>query len=106
VRPRVSNTSAALFLTARGARYRGDSLSAAFAHYRDLAGLSPDLTLHCLRHTFATKLHELGYELPYISHLLGHSSEAITVLYDHLDFDYLRRRVLLHNQQVTRICRN
>ncbi len=105
VRPQVAHACEALFLTPTGTRYRGDHLSALFSKYRDAARLSTDLTLHCLRHTFATKLHEYGYELPVISHLLGHASDATTIIYDHLDADNLKLRVLLHNRQLRQVHR-
>jgi len=38
----------------------------------------PDITVHGLRHTHATKLGELGYGLERASHRLGHSNTKIT----------------------------
>jgi integrase len=59
------------------------TISSAFArHVRD-AGL-PRLTLHGLRHTFATLGLEAGVDTVYVSELLGHASPAITMqVYQH-----------------------
>ena len=58
----------AIFLNVPGGRLRGDSISAIFTQYRRAAGLSPDLTFHCLRHTYGTILRECGFELGVIAH--------------------------------------
>ena len=48
------------------------------------AGGLPPLTLHGLRHTFATLGLEAGVDTLYVSELLGHSSPAITMgIYQH-----------------------
>ena len=47
------------------------------------AGL-PDLNFHILRHTFATRALELGFDVKTLSEILGHSSVTITLnLYAH-----------------------
>lgn len=59
------------------------SISAAFRrHVRD-SGL-PRITVHGLRHTFATLGVEAGVDVLYIAEVLGHSSPAITqAIYQH-----------------------
>ncbi len=49
---------------------------------RDLAAL-PDLTLHILRHSFATVAHEIGYSELTIAGLLGHAQGSVTSRYAH-----------------------
>lgn len=48
------------------------------------AGGYPDLSLHKLRHTFATLLKEHGIDLDTIGDLLGHSSRSATEIYAHI----------------------
>jgi len=43
-----------------------------------------DLTPHCLRHGFATRLLERGVEVPVVQILLGHASIRSTEIYTHL----------------------
>ena len=48
------------------------------------------LTIHNLRHTFASHLVMSGTDLYTVSKLLGHSSIAVTQMYAHLAPDYLK----------------
>ena len=60
-----------------------DGVSKAFAAAVKAAGL-PRLTLHGLRHTFATVGLESGVDTVYLSQILGHSNPAITAsIYQH-----------------------
>jgi integrase len=55
------------------------------------AGITSELHLHDLRHSHASMANALGYSLPMIGALLGHTQAQTTLRYAHLATDHLRK---------------
>jgi len=79
----------ALFINSRGRRLSSRGVARLVAKWVRLAGLSPGLTPHGLRHSFATHLLEGRADLRAVQELLGHASISTTGRYTHVNLDYL-----------------
>jgi len=74
-----------LFEGARSGRYLSTrSAEKIFEHACQRANIKRDVSIHTLRHSFATHLLESGTDLRYIQEILGHQHSKTTEIYTHV----------------------
>lgn len=73
-----------------GTPYSEQSLMSVLKQAKEKAGITKPVSLHWLRHSYATHLLESGTDLRYIQVLLGHKSSKTTEIYTHVSTKNLR----------------
>jgi len=97
---RPESPSPFLFLNPHHQPLTTRTIQRLFKGYAQQAGLNPEYTPHCLRHTFASELLNAGADLVTIQHLLGHDTISLTQRYARLS-DQRKRQV--YDQAMARL---
>jgi integrase/recombinase XerD len=80
-----NESSPYVLVSRRGLRLRRERIWELFKRYAGRAGISPEMSPHTLRHSFATHLLTGGADLRQVQEMLGHASIATTQIYTHVD---------------------
>jgi site-specific recombinase XerD len=82
-----------LFTNKDGRRLTTRTVQNVVKRWARRAGLSPEVSPHTLRHSFATHLLDNGVDLKSVQQLLGHESLATTQIYTHISIERLKKTV-------------
>jgi len=74
-----------------GEQYSERSLEMVLKHALVVAKIKKPVTLHWLRHSYATHLLENGTDLRYIQEILGHKSSKTTEIYTHVSTQSIKK---------------
>ncbi len=88
-RKKQATDSPALFLSSRKQRLSLRQVQRSFEQWLKAAGIAKHLTIHSLRHTFASTLYEKSNNLLAVQQALGHRSITSTMIYTQLNPEQL-----------------
>lgn len=74
-----------------GTPYDERSLASVLKQALAKTSIKKPVTLHWLRHSYATHLHESGTDIRYIQELLGHKSTKTTEIYTHVSTSSIQK---------------
>ena len=77
----------------KGKKYDGRSFQSVLKQTVNRAGIKKSVTLHWLRHSYATHLLDAGTDLRFIQELLGHKSSRTKEIYTHVSTRELKNIV-------------
>jgi site-specific recombinase XerD len=81
----------ALWPTERQTRVSLEYIDRRFTAIRREANLDPNLSLHCLRHSYVTHLIEYGYAERFVQEQVGHLHSSTTAIYTSVSGDFKNR---------------
>jgi integrase/recombinase XerC len=82
---------APLFVSRHGSRLSRRQIQRTVGRTLEVVACGEGLSVHALRHSFATHLLDNGADLVAVKELLGHASLSTTRIYTHTTTDKLRR---------------
>lgn len=90
-RERLVTDKGAVFLTKSGRRISDRTLRRIVAKYIKQCAIGKNVSVHSVRHSFATHLLNNGADLRSVQELLGHKNLSTTQIYTHLGADRIKR---------------
>ena len=84
---------APLFVSSRKTRIGARQVELRFAHWLEQADIARRLSVHTLRHTFASRLYETTGDLRLVQEALGHRNITTTEIYTHTGTIRLKRAI-------------